>query len=54
LENERILCSDVENPQAVFNLFAPQIAMDVVAAHATFPTVKFERCAEPLRQTLLP
>jgi hypothetical protein len=53
-ENERILCGDLENPLAVFNLFAPQMAMDIVAARATVPTVKFERCAEGLGETLLP
>jgi hypothetical protein len=54
VENERILCGDIENPPTVFSLSAPRIAADIVAARAAFPPVKFERCAEPLRQTLLP
>jgi hypothetical protein len=53
-ENERILCGNLENPLAVFNLFAPRMAMDIVTARATVPPVKFERCAERLGETLLP
>jgi hypothetical protein len=53
-ENERILCGDLENPLAVFNVFAPRTAMEIVAARATVPPVKFEQCPEGLGETLLP